>query len=211
MRVRHTSITRVGVADLVVATCAAVPVLGATAVALGGAIGLIDGHRTAAGIVAFTEVPGVFLLAGVLWCTPLERLTGRSYRRRRRWLGLSFAACGVANLVAFLLEHPPADLGRPFAVAGVTAVVASIPLAVTSTGAAIRRLGIDRWRLLHRLTYVIAIAVIAHLWLVPQDDGPAGNIVATVVFAGAAAARFPPVARAIDRWRGARRLRLTPS
>jgi sulfoxide reductase heme-binding subunit YedZ len=37
-----------------------------------------------------------------------------------------------------------------------------IPLALTSTAGMIRRLGAKRWKLLHRLTYVAAIAGVVH-------------------------------------------------
>lgn len=59
---------------------------------------------------------------------------------------------------------------RPFITAGFTGFVLMIPLALTSTSGWIRRLGGRRWRLLHRLIYVSAIAgVIHYYWLVKSD------------------------------------------
>jgi hypothetical protein len=43
-------------------------------------------------------------------------------------------------------------------IVGSTALIVMIPLAITSTNAMIKRLGGKRWRALHRLAYVAAIA-----------------------------------------------------
>jgi sulfoxide reductase heme-binding subunit YedZ len=60
---------------------------------------------------------------------------------------------------------------RPFITAGFTAFVLMIPLAITSTSGMIRRLGGRRWRALHRLIYVSAIAGVVHYyWLVKSDE-----------------------------------------
>jgi DMSO/TMAO reductase YedYZ heme-binding membrane subunit len=192
------------VADIVALLAALAPAFGVVGALLLAAVGQLDRPQLASAVLAVSEVPGVFILAAVLWCTPLTRMTGRSYRRQRKWFGLSFAFCAAANLVGFLIEHGIGELNQDFAVVGVIAVVASAPLAATSTKRAIAWLGTRRWQRLHRLTYVIAAAVIAHLWLVPQDDGPGGNIVATVLFGLAAMARFPK----LGRWITAKRTEL---
>ncbi len=58
---------------------------------------------------------------------------------------------------------------RPFITAGFTAFVLMIPLALTSTKWAIRKLG-KRWQMLHRLIYASAIAGVMHyIWLVKKD------------------------------------------
>ena len=45
-----------------------------------------------------------------------------------------------------------------------------VPLALTSTNAAVRRLGGRRWAKLHRLVYVAAIGATVHyLWAVKKD------------------------------------------
>ena len=60
---------------------------------------------------------------------------------------------------------------RPFITAGFTAYMLMVPLAVTSTSGMIRRLGGRRWRNLHRLIYVTAIAGVVHYyWLVKIDE-----------------------------------------
>jgi sulfoxide reductase heme-binding subunit YedZ len=59
---------------------------------------------------------------------------------------------------------------RKFITVGFTALVAMVPLALTSTAGMIRRLGGRRWQKLHRLIYVSAVAgVIHYLWLVKSD------------------------------------------
>ncbi|HEX8813311.1 MAG TPA: hypothetical protein VF742_15080, partial [Terracidiphilus sp.] len=56
-----------------------------------------------------------------------------------------------------------------FITAGFTAFSLMIPLAVTSTQWAIRKLG-KRWQALHRLIYISAIAGVVHyIWLVKKD------------------------------------------
>jgi sulfoxide reductase heme-binding subunit YedZ len=45
-----------------------------------------------------------------------------------------------------------------------------IPLAITSTDSLIRRLGGKRWRFLHRLVYLTAIAGVIHYWWLVKKD-----------------------------------------
>jgi methionine sulfoxide reductase heme-binding subunit len=60
---------------------------------------------------------------------------------------------------------------RPFIIAGFTAFVLLVPLALTSTAASIRWLGGKRWRMLHRLIYLSATAgVIHYYWQVKSDE-----------------------------------------
>lgn len=59
---------------------------------------------------------------------------------------------------------------RRFITVGFIGFLLMIPLALTSTAASIRWLGGKRWRMLHRLIYVSAIAgVIHYYWLVKSD------------------------------------------
>ena len=58
---------------------------------------------------------------------------------------------------------------RPFITMGSAAFLMLVPLALTSTKSAIRRLG-RRWQQLHRLVYFSAVAgVIHYVWLVKKD------------------------------------------
>jgi len=104
--------------------------------------------------------------------TPLRRLTGQpQWLKLRRMLGLYCFFYALLHFsLWFWLDHN-LDLGqmwadvvkRPFIAAGFTAFVMLLPLAATSTRAMMRRLGVN-WVRLHRLIYLIAIAVILHYW-----------------------------------------------
>ncbi len=59
---------------------------------------------------------------------------------------------------------------RKFILVGFAAFVLLMPLAVTSTDAAVRRLGFGRWKRLHRLVYVAGVLAVVHfLWRVKLD------------------------------------------
>ncbi len=119
-----------------------------------------------------------FLLIG-LAITPLRKLLGwPELIRFRRMVGLFAFFYGVLHLTTYLwldkfFEWPDIlkDVAkRPFITAGFLGLVLLIPLAVTSTAGWIRRLGGSRWRLLHRLVYISAIAGVVHYyWLVKSD------------------------------------------
>ena len=58
---------------------------------------------------------------------------------------------------------------RPYITIGVIAMLMLIPLAVTSTAKAQRRLG-RRWTRLHRLIYAVAILGVWHFWWQVKKD-----------------------------------------
>ena len=59
---------------------------------------------------------------------------------------------------------------RRFITSGMTGLLLMTPLAVTSTGGWVRRLGYRRWQLLHRLIYFSALAGVVHYyWGVKSD------------------------------------------
>lgn len=89
------------------------------------------------------------------------------------------------------------SFSQPLLVAGSLAVLTALPLFLTSTRRAQRSLGMRRWRLLHRLTYVVAAALVAHVILV-------GDIGLGAVLIGlGAVARIPAVRSWIEQ-RGSR-------
>ena len=59
---------------------------------------------------------------------------------------------------------------RKYLIVGSTALLVMVPLAVTSTNAMIKRLGGKRWRALHRLAYVAAIAGVVHYYMQVKAD-----------------------------------------
>lgn len=115
-----------------------------------------------------------FLLI-TLAITPARRLTGwNPIIRYRRMLGLfAFFYATLHFLTYIVLDQGlafefilPDIVKRPYITAGMTAFVAMIPLAITSTRGWIRRLG-RRWQMLHRLVYVSGIAACLHfIWKV---------------------------------------------
>lgn len=119
-----------------------------------------------------------FLLI-TLAITPLRKLTRQPWLIRfRRMLGLFafFYACLHFTTYIWLDQffdwaNMVKDVGkRPFITVGFTGFVLLIPLAVTSTAWAVRKMGGRRWQWLHRLIYVSATAgVIHYLWLVKKD------------------------------------------
>lgn len=111
--------------------------------------------------------------------TPLRKLLGLpELIRYRRMLGLFAFFYGTLHFMTYLwldkffdAAEIVKDVGkRPFIAAGFTGFVLLIPLALTSTAASIRRLGGQRWRRLHRLVYVSALAGVVHYyWQVKSD------------------------------------------
>lgn len=114
-----------------------------------------------------------FLLAG-LCITPLLRLTGINLIRFRRALGVTGFAYVVLHLLVWVVLDKQffwAEMGRdilrrPYITIGMLAFALLLPLALTSTEGAIRRLGGAAWRRLHRLTYPAVILGAVHYLLV---------------------------------------------
>lgn len=114
----------------------------------------------------------LYLLCITLAITPLRQLTGWNWLvRLRRMFGLYAFFYALLHFTAFLwfdhffdLESMWRDvLKRPFITVGFVAFVLLIPLAATSTDAAIRHLG-RRWKQLHRTIYLIAPLTVLHFW-----------------------------------------------
>jgi sulfoxide reductase heme-binding subunit YedZ len=120
----------------------------------------------------------VFLVLS-LACTPLKlTLTWTWPMRVRRLLGL----LAFTYAVLHFLTYAVADQGlafkaifediteRRFIAVGFLALVLMVPLAVTSTNAAVRRMGFPAWQRLHRLAYVAgALGVVHFVWRVKRD------------------------------------------
>ncbi len=95
-----------------------------------------------------------------LCVTPLRTHLGLNLIRFRRVIGLAAFLYVVLHLLTWLLldvriwSQIWADIvKRPYITIGMAGFVLLIPLAVTSTNAAIRRMGPVAWRRLHRLVY----------------------------------------------------------
>ncbi len=113
------------------------------------------------------------LLLLTLAVTPLRQWTGwAALARQRRMLGLFafFYACW--HFLAFAWLDMGFDLAaivvdiakRPFILVGTTALLLMLPLAATSTHAAVRWMGGRRWQTLHRSVYAIGVLGIVHFF-----------------------------------------------
>lgn len=117
-----------------------------------------------------------FLLAG-LALTPLRQIAGLDLLRYRRALGLLAFYYAAAHLTVYVaLDHQfefgaiSADIvKRPYVTLGMLAFAALTPLALTSSDAAVRRIGGAAWRRLHRLVYLAAMAAAVHFILVVKS------------------------------------------
>jgi sulfoxide reductase heme-binding subunit YedZ len=119
-----------------------------------------------------------FLLI-TLCITPLRRLLRvPSLIQFRRMVGLFAFFYGCLHLTSYLWFDQSFDwreiwkdvYKRPFITAGFAAWLLMLPLALTSTAWAIRKLGGKRWQMLHRLIYLSALCGVIHFyWLVKSD------------------------------------------
>ena len=130
--------------------------------ALRGARGELGANPVAEVLNQLGLLALIFLVAS-LACTPAAQLLGARWALRiRRQLGLWAFAYGALHGLTYLVADRGGDLGalledvleRPFILFGALALLAMLPLALTSTDASVRRLGFRRWKLLHRLAYV---------------------------------------------------------
>ena len=119
-----------------------------------------------------------FLLI-TLTVTPLRKYTGwHWFIRLRRMLGLFTFAYGLSHLLTYVWLDQFFDweaiakdiIKRPFITVGFAALMLMLPLAVTSSNFAIRKLGGRRWQSLHRSIYPIAILGCVHFWWLVKKD-----------------------------------------
>lgn len=119
-----------------------------------------------------------FLLI-TLTVSPLARLAGMPYlvTGYRRMLGLYAFTYGIIHWLTYLWLDQFFDWGeilrdtfkRPFIFAGMTGFLLLVPLAATSTRAAVVKLGIV-WKRIHRLVYAAVVAGILHYWWQVRAD-----------------------------------------
>ena len=111
--------------------------------------------------------------------TPLRKIFGiNALVKFRRMLGLFAFFYGSLHLLTYVwfdrqfhLLSTIEDIGRrPFILAGMTAFVLMLPLAITSTNRMVKRLGGKRWARLHQVVYFAAIAGVVHFWMLVKSD-----------------------------------------
>ena len=119
-----------------------------------------------------------FLLL-TLTATPLRALSGWLWPVRwRRMLGLFAFFYACLHFLTYLVLDQFFDwtaivkdiAKRPYITVGFAAFVMLTPLAATSTNNMVRRLGGRRWKLLHRLVYLIGILGVVHFWWLVKKD-----------------------------------------
>jgi sulfoxide reductase heme-binding subunit YedZ len=120
----------------------------------------------------------VFLVTA-LGCTPLKAIVRWTWPMRlRRMLELFAFVYASLHIITYTALDQGFDwraiaddiVKRKFIFVGFLTFVLLVPLAATSTNAAIRRLGYPRWKRLHRLAYVApALAVVHFIWRVKRD------------------------------------------
>lgn len=125
------------------------------------------------GLVALT------LLVASLACSPLKMLFGWAWPMRlRKTLGLMGFAYAALHASVYGGLDQVMNFGamwddvvkRKFIFVGSVALLCLVPLAVTSTAGAIRKMGSKNWKRLHRLAYVAAsLGVLHFLWRVKVD------------------------------------------
>lgn len=118
------------------------------------------------------------LLVLTLAITPLRQaLQQPALVRFRRMLGLYAFFYATLHLAAYLVldlrgywPQVFEDIAkRPYITVGFTAWLLLVPLAITSTQAAMRRLG-RNWGRLHRLAYAAGVLAVLHFWWLVKAD-----------------------------------------
>ena len=126
-----------------------------------------------------TGLVGLVLLVLSLVITPLRRLTGWNVliavRRNLGVLGCFYLAIHFA--IFFWLDRQASVASTLSEIAtrrylwfGTSSLALIVPLTVTSTDRMVSWMGPQRWKALHRLTYVIAIGAVVHYYLLVKSD-----------------------------------------
>lgn len=183
---------------VVLATIAPLLIAGAIGAA---ALGLIGTEAMIEFVLAAGENPGMITFGAMFLASPIQWFTGRSQVRVRKYLGIVFFLLALSNGAMFVLESGlAAVLSAPFLIAGTVAVLLAAPLFLTSSRRSQRALGMRRWRLLHKLTYGVAAALLLHVVLM-GEIGPGAVLIALGFIGRLPAIRRRLTARA-DRRRG---------
>ena len=129
----------------------------------------------ATGTIEFsTGYDTLLLLILSLAITPVRKLAPRLgwLIKFRRLLGLFAFFYGTVHMLAYVALYAGFDVHamlddiakRKFITMGVATWLLLLPLALTSTNWAIRKLGGKNWNRLHKLVYVAAICGVIHYW-----------------------------------------------
>lgn len=120
----------------------------------------------------------LIILLATLTLTPIRLLTGRAWQiQLRRMLGLFMFFYVSLHIVTYIWLDFAFDWAaitkdiakHPRILVGFAAFMLSVPLAITSTNAMMKRLG-GRWKQLHQLVYLVAVLVLVHFWWLVKKD-----------------------------------------
>jgi len=126
------------------------------------------------------EFGGRFLVITLI-ATPLSIIfpktkLGDWLIRNRRYFGVAAFFYTFAHTVAYVLETTIGEVAKALfdigMITGWLAFFIFIPLAITSTNSAVKKLG-KKWKNLHRLVYLAAILTFAHWALIHNHWKPA--------------------------------------
>lgn len=130
-------------------------------------------------LILTTGMMTLIFLMLTMAVTPLRKVIGWNWLIQfRRMLGLYAFFYGCLHFLCFfsldrgfsVSSTLTEMLKRKYLILGSTALIVMIPLAITSTNGMIKRLGGKRWRALHRLAYVAAIAGVIHYYMQVKAD-----------------------------------------
>ena len=130
-------------------------------------------------LILTTGMMTLIFLTLTMAVTPLRKITGPNWLIQfRRMLGLFAFFYGCLHFLCFFsLDRGFSISGtltemvkRKYLIVGSTALLVMVPLAITSTNGMLKRLGGKRWRALHRLAYVAAIAGVIHYYMQVKAD-----------------------------------------
>ncbi|HEY1649144.1 MAG TPA: protein-methionine-sulfoxide reductase heme-binding subunit MsrQ [Terracidiphilus sp.] len=141
---------------------------------LWGAVTNTLGPDPTAEIANVTGLTALWMLAITLAISPVRRLSVRLawLIKFRRLLGLFVFFYATLHLLTYVALYAGFDLNtvktditkRRFIIMGMTTYLLLLPLALTSTNWAIRKLGGKNWNRLHKLIYLAAICATIHYW-----------------------------------------------
>jgi sulfoxide reductase heme-binding subunit YedZ len=148
--------------------------LGPMALLVYGAVTNTLGPDPTANIELTTGYNTLLLLILSLAVTPLRKLAPKLswLIKFRRLLGLFAFFYGTVHMLTYVALYAGFNVQtmldgiakRKFITMGVAAWLLLVPLALTSTNWAIRRLGGKNWNRLHKLVYIAAVCGVIHYW-----------------------------------------------
>lgn len=140
-------------------------------------------------VLRATGTMALLFLALSLAVTPARKLLGAPWLTKlRRMLGLLSFGYATVHVAIYLSLEESFDflavardvVTRPFISLGALAFGFMVPLAWTSTNAAIRRLG-RRWTEIHKRVYAVAVFAVLHFWLEVKADTTKPTVFAAII------------------------------